>query len=70
MDLIFAPLKSRQRAIRESFPDLLDLRVHRAISWLQRYPEHELPGTGHYSDHDGQRERVVGRTLLPGGVMR
>ncbi|MDG1416425.1 MAG: HEPN domain-containing protein [Maricaulis sp.] len=29
-------LKARQRAERETFPDTLGLRVHRAISWLGR----------------------------------
>jgi len=29
-------LKARQRAIRDGFPDGVGLRVHRAISWLQR----------------------------------
>ena len=32
----FEALKGRQRAIREHLPDSLDLRVHRALSWLQR----------------------------------
>ena len=29
-------LKSKQRKIREDFPENLGLRVHRALSWLQR----------------------------------
>lgn len=29
-------LKTRQRAIRHTFPEGLGLRVHRALSWLNR----------------------------------
>ena len=36
VDLGFAALKERQRAIRDGFPEPLGLRVHRAISWLGR----------------------------------
>lgn len=32
----FDVLKARHRAIRETLPDSLDLRVHRALSWLNR----------------------------------
>ncbi len=32
----FESLKQKQRAIRESFPEQLGLRTHRALSWLQR----------------------------------
>lgn len=32
----FAALKDKQRAIRDSFPEGLGLRVHRALSWLGR----------------------------------
>jgi hypothetical protein len=32
----FAELKARQRALREGFPETLGLRVHRALSWLDR----------------------------------
>lgn len=32
----FAALKEKQRAIRDSFPESLGLRVHRALSWLGR----------------------------------
>lgn len=32
----FAQLKARQREIRAGFPESVGLRVHRAISWLQR----------------------------------
>jgi len=32
----FEALKARHRAIREQLPDSLDLRVHRALSWLHR----------------------------------
>jgi len=31
-----AELKSRQRAEREGWPEFLALRVHRALSWLDR----------------------------------
>ncbi len=36
MDLTYAALKQRQRAIRDGFPPSLSLRVHRALSWLDR----------------------------------
>ncbi len=32
----FEDLKQRQRALRAGFPDVLGLRVHRALSWLAR----------------------------------
>jgi len=35
-ELSFVSLKAKQREIRDEFPDDLGLRVHRAISWLQR----------------------------------
>ncbi|MCP5179000.1 MAG: hypothetical protein H6994_03715 [Pseudomonadales bacterium] len=35
-DLSFQALKEKQRAIRDGFPPALGLRVHRALSWLQR----------------------------------
>ncbi len=35
-ELRYAPLKARHREIRETFPPNLDLRVHRALSWLDR----------------------------------
>ena len=31
-----AALKSKQRAIRDGFPETMGLRVHRAISWIGR----------------------------------
>ena len=31
-----AELKARQRALRDGFPEVLSLRVHRALSWLDR----------------------------------
>ena len=33
---LFAPLKERQRALRDTMPEHLDLRIHRALSWLHR----------------------------------
>lgn len=36
MQLDFASLKQRHRAIRDGFPQALSLRTHRALSWLQR----------------------------------
>jgi hypothetical protein len=39
-DFDYNSLKTRQRAIREQFPESLSLRVHRALSWLNR-AEHE-----------------------------
>lgn len=33
---IHAALKKRHRAIREGMPQALNLRIHRALSWLQR----------------------------------
>ncbi|WP_221801784.1 HEPN domain-containing protein [Oceanobacter mangrovi] len=34
--LSFELLKERQRNLRDSLPEFLDLRLHRALSWLQR----------------------------------
>ena len=34
--LLFAELKAKQRANRDSFPESHGLRVHRALSWLRR----------------------------------
>ncbi len=34
--LTHAELKTKQRAIREGFPETMGLRVHRAISWIGR----------------------------------
>lgn len=34
--LTHAELKTKQRAIREDFPETMGLRVHRAISWIGR----------------------------------
>lgn len=36
-----AALKTKQRALRDGFPDALGLRVHRAISWLTRAEREE-----------------------------
>lgn len=36
IELRFEQLKAKQRAVREGFPSNLGLRVHRALSWLQR----------------------------------
>ena len=38
--MTYAELKSRQREIRDGFPESMSVRVHRALSWLQR-SEHE-----------------------------
>jgi len=35
-DLSHRRLKSKQREIRETFPENLGLRIHRALSWLER----------------------------------
>lgn len=40
----FPTLKAKQREIREGFPNDLGLRVHRALSWLQRA---EMAGDDH-----------------------
>lgn len=44
-DARHAALKARQRALRDGFPEALSLRVHRALSWLDR-AEREV------EDHD------------------
>lgn len=36
MQAIHAALKDRHRQLREGMPEALNLRVHRALSWLQR----------------------------------
>jgi hypothetical protein len=45
----FAKLKARQRIERESWPKNLSLRVHRALSWLNRAEQ-----LGEQDDTDGQ----------------
>jgi len=45
----FARLKDRQRKEREGWPENLGLRVHRALSWLDRAEQ-----LGHADDIDGQ----------------
>lgn len=46
-DLNFKNLKQKQRELREGFPINLGLRVHRALSWMDR-AERET------EDHDAQ----------------
>ena len=41
MDECFSALKARQREIRDGFDESLGLRVHRALSWLQRAEQEE-----------------------------
>jgi len=36
MDLTYNSLKAKQRGLRDGFPDSLAIRVHRALSWMQR----------------------------------
>jgi hypothetical protein len=48
-DMRFAQLKVRQRIERESWPTNLSLRVHRALSWLNRAEQ-----LGEQDDTDGQ----------------
>ena len=36
LDLTFASLKERQRRERHGYPDNIGLRIHRALSWLDR----------------------------------
>lgn len=36
MEMNFDNLKTRQRQLRDGFPETLGLRTHRALSWLQR----------------------------------
>ncbi len=36
MELSFSELKTKQRSIRDGFPENLGLRVHRCLSWLDR----------------------------------
>lgn len=43
MGSIHKELKARQRAERDSYPENLSLRVHRALSWLDRAEQDEDP---------------------------
>ena len=45
--LDYDSLKARQREIRENFPASLSLRVHRALSWLNRAEQES-------EDHDAR----------------
>ncbi|MEA5444606.1 hypothetical protein VCB98_02095 [Gammaproteobacteria bacterium AB-CW1] len=44
----FATLKQRQRAERENYPEHLSLRVHRALSWLNRAEQCEDDPDGRF----------------------
>ena len=67
MTLDFATLKQRQRAEREGYPINLGLRVHRALSWLNRAEQCEDPDgefiflwiafNAAYANEIGDRER-------------
>ena len=41
--LNYHDLKTRHREIRDNFPHSLSLRVHRALSWLNRAEQVHLP---------------------------
>jgi len=43
MGINYSTLKARQRQERDSYPDNLDLRVHRALSWLHRAEQEDDP---------------------------
>lgn len=43
MGSIHKELKARQRAERDSYPENLSLRVHRALSWLDRAEQDDDP---------------------------
>ena len=43
MGSIHKELKARQRAERDSYPENLSLRVHRALSWLDRVEQDDDP---------------------------
>ena len=43
MGSIHKELKERQRAERDSYPENLSLRVHRALSWLDRAEQDDDP---------------------------
>lgn len=43
MQAIHATLKQRHRATREGMPQALNLRIHRALSWLQRAAQCDDP---------------------------
>ncbi len=57
-ELSYETLKSRQRTLREGFPDGVGLRVHRAISWLQR--------NAAYADELRDSEAVKERSVFDG----
>jgi hypothetical protein len=78
MPLDFASLKERQRAERDSYPINLALRVHRALSWLDRAEQCEdddgrfiflwIAFNAAYANEIGERDRdpeqkVFGRFL-------
>lgn len=43
MGINYSTLKARQRQERDSYPDNLGLRVHRALSWLHRAEQEDDP---------------------------
>src|SRR5699024_3358903 len=45
MERAFEGLKARQRAERGGYPENLNMRVHRALSWLDRAERGDDPGS-------------------------
>ncbi|UWN48589.1 hypothetical protein ASALC70_00774 [Alcanivorax sp. ALC70] len=45
MGSTYKALKARQRAERDSYPENLSLRVHRALSWLDRAERDDDPAS-------------------------
>jgi len=51
ISLTYATLKTKQRRLREEFPVNLGLRVHRAISWLERAEQEEKDDDARFLFH-------------------
>ena len=58
MAYTFEHLKAIQRQQRESFPEALSLRTHRALSWLHRAEQEE-------EDDDAELEEMIAKKAFP-----
>ena len=75
MDLTYESLKARQREHRDSFPESLALRTHRALSWLNRAEQEQQESDAQflflwiafnaaYANEIDDREKFSERRLL------
>ena len=63
MRLDYKTLKTRQRAERDNYPINLGLRVHRALSWLDRAEQCEGDDDARNNAGGGERRHDQGRRV-------